>query len=153
MSRISTLRALAVASLVFFAVGCSDGGVTETLYADGNIDCPDHWAEDVSTPVGTVEYRAEAGGIEITVSLTDAESDTAYDVVVIPEAGACGDWAGAEGFPGLTTDQNGAGTLAFTYGAESGEQSVVLNIVSTGDEEIGRYHEIAPAGFTQVDVP
>ena len=150
---LTPLRDIGLAILLLFAVGCSASGTEETLYADGDINCPDHFAADLSTPVGTVDYLGVEGGIDVTVSLTDAEPTTVYDVVVIPEDGACDDWAGTEGFSGLTTDQDGSGTLAFTFAADSGEHSIVLNIVSTGDEDIGRYHEIAPAGFTQVDVP
>ena len=54
----------------------------QTLYGDGDITCPDHWAHDLSLPVGQVQYTPTPQGIEITVTLTEAWPDTEYYVEV-----------------------------------------------------------------------
>ena len=56
--------------------------IEQTLYGDGDINCPDHWAHDLSLPVGQVKYTPTPQAIEITVTLTQAWPDTEYDVVV-----------------------------------------------------------------------
>ena len=57
-------------------------GVEQTLYGDGDIHCPDHWAHDRSLPVGAVRYQPGEDGIEITVTLDQAWPDTDYYVEV-----------------------------------------------------------------------
>lgn len=56
--------------------------VTQTLYGDGNITCPDHWAHDLSLPVGQVQYQPGDDDIEITVTLDGAWPNTEYYVEV-----------------------------------------------------------------------
>ena len=89
--------------------------VEQTLYADGDITCPDHWAHDLSLPVGQVQYTPTPQGIEITVTLTQAWPDTEYYVEVNTDE-FCQD-GGSSGprFGGLVTDQRGAGSLTLTY--------------------------------------
>ncbi|HSO05457.1 MAG TPA: hypothetical protein VLQ92_13305, partial [Candidatus Limnocylindrales bacterium] len=89
--------------------------IEQTLYADGDITCPDHWAHDLSLPVGQVQYTPTPQGIEITVTLTQAWPDTEYYVEVNTDE-FCQD-GGSSGprFGGLLTDQDGAGSLTLTY--------------------------------------
>jgi hypothetical protein len=56
--------------------------VEQTLYGDGNITCPDHWAHDLSLPIGQVQYQPTPGGVEITVTLEQAWPNTEYYVEV-----------------------------------------------------------------------
>ena len=58
------------------------GSVEQTLYGDGNITCPDHWAHDLSLPVGQVQYRPTPDGLKITVTLERAWPNTEYYVEV-----------------------------------------------------------------------
>ncbi len=89
--------------------------VTQTLYGDGDITCPEHWAHDLSLPVGRVQYTPTPQGIEITVSLTGAWPDTQYYVEVNPDE-FCRDWPSARPeFASLVTDPDGAGSVTFTY--------------------------------------
>lgn len=64
--------------------------VVQTLYGDGDIRCPDHWAHDLSLPVGTVQYQPGESGIEITVTLDQAWPDTEYYVEVNTDAFCAG---------------------------------------------------------------
>jgi hypothetical protein len=89
----------------------------QTLYGDGAIQCPEHWAHDRSLPVGHVQYTPTAQGIEITVTLTQAWPDTEYYVEVNTDQ-FCEGQEGVTGdrqFGGLVTDGDGAGSLTFTY--------------------------------------
>jgi ketosteroid isomerase-like protein len=56
--------------------------VSQTLYGDGDIHCPDHWAHELSLPVGQVRYRPTSNGLEITVTLEQAWPNTEYYVRV-----------------------------------------------------------------------
>ena len=89
--------------------------IEQTLYADGDITCPERWAHDLSLPVGQVQYTPTPQGIEITVTLTQAWPDTEYSVEVNTDE-FCQD-GGSPGprFGGLVTDQDGAGSLTLTY--------------------------------------
>ena len=89
--------------------------VEQTLYADGDITCPDHWAHDLSLPVGQVQYTPTPQGIEITVTLTGAWPDTEYYVEVNTDE-FCQDRPSASPeFGGLVTDPEGAGSVTLTY--------------------------------------
>jgi hypothetical protein len=154
---------------------------TQTLYGDGDIDCPDHWAHDLSLPVGTVQYTPTGQGIEITVTLTQAWPDTEYYVEVNTDQicrGEGGVYAGPS-FEGLITDGEGAGSLTLTYTGTSGEAARLpavallagddgaVWVLSTapgwlepGNRAPGEEAEweglrlLAPdGGFTQVDLP
>jgi hypothetical protein len=91
--------------------------ITQTLYGDGDIHCPDHWAHDRSLPLGQVQYIPTAQGIEITVTLTQAWPDTGYNVKVNTDQFCQGqeDGSGSQQFGGLVTDGDGAGSLTLTY--------------------------------------
>ena len=56
-----------------------------TLGADGSIDCPDHWAQDLSLPIGSVIYCPESDAVEITVTLDQAWLNWVYFVEVNTE--------------------------------------------------------------------
>ena len=93
--------------------------IEQTLYGDGDITCPDHWAHDLSLPVGQVQYTPTPQAIEITVTLTQAWPDTEYDVDVNTDqfcrtGGSADSWDESD-FGGLTTDRDGAGSLTLTY--------------------------------------
>ena len=89
--------------------------VAQTLYADGDITCPEHWAHDLSLPVGRVQYTPTPQGIEITVTLTGAWPDTQYYVEVNTDE-FCQDRPSASPeFARLVTDPDGAGSVTFTY--------------------------------------
>jgi hypothetical protein len=89
--------------------------VTQTLYADGDITCPEHWAHDLSLPVGQVQYTPTPQGIEITVTLTGAWPDTQYYAEVNPDE-FCRDRPSASPeIARLITDPDGAGSVTFTY--------------------------------------
>jgi hypothetical protein len=90
---------------------------TQTLYGDGEITCPEHWAHDRSLPVGQVQYTPTAQGVEITVTLTKAWPDTEYYVEVNTDQLCQGqqDGTGDRRFGGLVTDGDGAGSLTLTY--------------------------------------
>jgi hypothetical protein len=89
--------------------------IEQTLYGDGDITCPDHWAHDLSLPVGRVRYTPTRQGVEITVTLTDAWPDTEYDVAVNTDEFCPGGAYPGPGFAGLVTDGDGAGSLTLTY--------------------------------------
>jgi hypothetical protein len=154
---------------------------TQTLYGDGEITCPDHWAHDRSLPVGQVQYTPTAQGVEITVTLTRAWPDTEYYVEVNTDQicqGEAGVFAGPS-FGGLVTDAEGAGSLTLTYTPTTREASRLpavallagddgaVWVLSTapgwlepGDRAPGQEAEweglrlLAPdGGFTQVDLP
>jgi hypothetical protein len=79
--------------------------VTQTLYGDGDITCPDHWAQDLSLPVGRVRYQPSDDHIEITVNLDGAWPNTEYFVEVNTDT-CCRTWMSGlgdgelyEGFP------------------------------------------------------
>lgn len=89
--------------------------IAQTLYGDGDINCPDHWAHDRSLPVGQVQYTLTPQAIEITVTLTHAWPDTEYDVSVKTDQ-FCPEGAQASSYSErLTTDRDGAGSLTLTY--------------------------------------
>lgn len=71
-------------------------GVEQVLYGDGDIHCPDHWAHDLSLPVGTVAYQPGEDGIEISVTLDGAWPQTAYYVEVNTED-FCDSWGSGDG--------------------------------------------------------
>ncbi len=93
--------------------------ITQTLYGDGDITCPGHWAHDLSLPVGQVQYTPTRQGVEITVTLTRAWPDTEYYVEVNTDQ-FCTTGRHAyrwedNHFGGLVTDADGAGRLTLTY--------------------------------------
>jgi hypothetical protein len=91
--------------------------ITQTLYGDGDIHCPNHWAHDLSLPVGQVQYTPTPQAVEITVTLTQAWPDTEYYVEVNTDQFCQGqqDGTGDRRFGGLVTDGDGAGSLTLTY--------------------------------------
>ncbi len=93
--------------------------VEQTLYGDGDITCPDHWAHDLSLPVGRVQYTPTPQAVEITVTLDRAWPDTDYYVEVNTDqfclAGGSADPREGNHFVGLTTDRDGAGSLTLTH--------------------------------------
>lgn len=90
---------------------------TQTLYGDGAIACPDHWAHDLSLPVGRVQYTPTRRGVEITVSLSEAWPETEYYVEVNTDQ-FCQGGSGGRRFEGLITDGDGAGSLTLTYSGQ-----------------------------------
>ena len=127
--------------------------VVETLYADGSINCPDHWADDLSTPVGRVVFRPTTDGIHFHVVFTDAAPNWEYEVVVNLESGDFIEYNALQAFESLTTNKNGTGVFSGTFLADPGTYSIEVNVVSAqGDPLDPKYGEIGPSGFAQVTV-
>lgn len=127
--------------------------MVETLYADGSIGCPDHWADDLSTPVGKVVFRPTTDGVHFHVVFTDAAPNWQYEIVVNLESGDCIDWDAVQAFESLITDKNGTGVFDGTYLADPGTYSIEVNVVSEwGVTPNPKHREIGPAGFAEVTV-
>ena len=98
--------------------------IEQTLYGDGDIRCPDHWAHDLSLPIGQVQYTPTPQAIEITVTLDQAWPDTEYYVEVNTDQ-SCRAWESGSWdeirVPGLTTDRDGAGSVTLTYASRPPE--------------------------------
>jgi hypothetical protein len=134
--------------------------VEQTLYGDGDIHCPDHWAHDLSLPVGQVRYRPTQEAIEITVTLTQAWPDTEYYVEVntddfCPSFRGPGPWS--KRYFGLNTDRDGVGSLAIIDASGPGEHVVNVNVVATDEGGAQRAdprpREIGPDAFAELTVP
>ena len=126
-----------------------------TIFGDGEISCPDHRASDESLPVGTVEFQAGDGEIQVTVTLTDAAADWAYEVELWSDRSCA--TSGPLGLSSvqLVTDGSGAGALSFAVeGLGSGTYGVNVNISSGGNVPPDpRHREMGTAQFTEVIVP
>jgi hypothetical protein len=112
---------------------------TQTLYGDGDINCPDHWAHDLSLPLGQVQYTPTPQAIDITVTLSGAWPDTEYYVEVNTDQfcaiGASADTWGDNHFLGLVTDGDGAGSLTLTYAPASAPASRTPGVALLGGDD------------------
>jgi hypothetical protein len=125
----------------------------QTLYGDGSIDCPDHWADDTSTPVGTVEYTATDDGIRFRIVLTAAAANWTYAAEIGQQLGDCIDWDRSQYYPEFTTDNTGAAVFEGTYLLEPGTYWVNVNIGGGSVPPPNLKHrEIGPDGFVEISV-
>ena len=150
---ITVVLVLTVVSLT--AVSALPGdrrAVVATLYADGSVDCPDHWADDLSSPAGKVVFRTTADGVWFHIVFTDAAPNSEYNVAVNLEDGDC--ITGTQNFSGFTTNQNGKGVFSGTYITGPETYSIQVNVASIiGVPPNPKHREIAPAGFVEITVP
>jgi len=83
------LAVLVGATAAVAAPPSAQESAAQALYGDGSIDCPDHWADDTSTPVGAVEYTATKDGIHFRIVLTAAADNWTYAAEVGQQLGDC----------------------------------------------------------------
>lgn len=135
-----------------------NGGETvATVHGDGEISCPNHVADDLSLPVGTVAYFPGEGELRVVIRLTDAAPDRAYGVQLWSDE-SCDlvehSWAPLGTSQRLTTDGNGAGELDHVFtGIPPGTHRVNVNLVTeTDSHDDPRHREMGAATFTEVVV-
>ena len=122
-----------------------------TLYADGSIECPDHWADDTSTPVGQVTFRSTEYGIRFDIVLTAAAPNWDYEVAINQQAGDCINKS--QYFSGPATDENGDGSYGATYIAGPGSYAIQANVASAnGVPPNPKHREIGQNGFVSIRV-
>ena len=147
----------ATATMAASASAAPDGNpsaAVTTIYGDGDVSCPGHYADDLSTPVGRVVFRPVEDGVHFRIILNNAAPDWTYGVAVNLELGDCIDFDAVQSFTGLTTNKNGVGRLTGTYVTEPGTYSIQVNVVSAdGVPDNPLHREMAPARFVQVTVP
>lgn len=136
------------------------GGTVVTVHGDGNINCPNHVADDLSLPVGTVQFHPGPGQIRVIVTLTDAAPHRNYTLDLWSDAG-CATFSGPEGLPVgawtsdrvLRTDGEGAGELDHVFtGIDPGVHRVNVNLVTEPEPNDPRHREMGAATFTEVVV-
>lgn len=140
----------------------------KTLYGDGDIHCPNHWADEAAIPVGSVEFRPSEGAISVAVELTDAATDMEYRVEVFTLETMCEPGNATWQWPAwnlptepvFTTDESGAGGLEFVVeNVDPGTYRLNVNVVQNGWEDDWpttqniQLREIGGAGFSEVTVP
>ena len=152
MVRVTALIVVCVGLLA----GCAAEGVEATIYGDGDVTCPNHWAQDESLPVGTVTFRPTNDGLDIEVDLTDAAPNWTYNAEVLP-ADFCETGTILAGVIGeLLTDDTGAGRLEVSVPVEPGAYELTVNVVSEPNDNVPedpRLREMSPSGLTEVVVP
>lgn len=132
-------------------------GTVVTVYGDGAISCPNHVADDLSLPVGTVEFQPGPGQIRVIVTLTDAAPGHDYRVELWSDQGCdpgegppAGAWAANQA---LTTDETGAGVVDHVFtGIDPGTHRVNVNLSTEPDPDDHRHREMGGATFTDVVV-
>jgi hypothetical protein len=144
--------------LIVLLAGCSGGAVEATIYGDGDVNCPDHWAQDESLPVGTVTFRPTDAGVDVEIVLTDAAPNWTYSVEVLPEDFCVSEEVLLASDVELVTDEDGAGQIRFAVtGLTPGTTyRLLVNVVSEPSTEVPedpRLREMAPAGLTEVAIP
>jgi hypothetical protein len=144
-----------------------------TIYGDGSIRCPDHRADDLSLPVGTVVFQPGDGEIRVTVTLTDAAPNASYEFIEVWSDESCTTHLpmplGPRNDPFIETDENGAGGTTFLIpGVGPGTYRLNVNLCcgappggvpdATGPQGPGsvpedfRHREMGTAQFTEVTV-
>ena len=142
---------------MFVLSGCDAGSreIEVTLYGDGDISCPDHWADDTSLPVGTVLYQPGEGELVVSVDFTEVAPSTGYEVSLWKDD-SCED---EEPFytPPWTFRSNdqGVGSGQFVLSnLEPGTYQFSLNVVPFDDgADDPRLEEIATPEFSKVVIP
>jgi hypothetical protein len=140
----------------------------QILYGDGDIHCPNHWADEEAIPVGSVEFRPSEGAIAVAVELTDAATDMEYSVEVFTPEMMCEpgrvtwtwpSWS-MPTEPVFMTDESGSGELEFVVeNVDPGTYRLNVNVVQNGWEDNWpttqniQLREIGGAGFSDVIVP
>ena len=163
LTKRKSLTAAVVAVLVFSGTAAlADNGseaAVATLYGDGDIDCPDHVADNLSTPVGQVVFRPTADGYWMNVVLTNAAPNWVYDVSVNLDVGNGQDpedcFLGADTYEGaLTTNSNGVGVFQASSDLFSGDLLIQVSIGSGENVPPNPLHrEIGQSSFVGITVP
>jgi hypothetical protein len=162
--RIRRVLAVAVAALFVFSgtaalAGSGNKAVVATLYGDGDINCPGHVADDLSTPVGKVAFRPTTDGYWMNVVLTNAAPNWEYNVAVNLDVGNGEDeddcFLGVDEYEGaITTNSQGVGVFRASSDLFSGDVLIQVNIGSAEGVPPNPLHrEISQASFVQITVP
>ncbi len=160
--RTSLIAAVIAVTLISGSIALADdgnGAVVATLYGDGNIDCPGHVADELSTPVGHVVFRPTSDGYRMNVVLTNAAPNWEYHVSVnldVGEGQAKEDcFLGADSYEGaLTTNSQGAGVFQASSDLFSGD--LLIQVVISSGENVPPnplHREIGHSSFVGITVP
>ncbi len=128
------------------------GTVNQTLYADGDISCPDLFADDTTRPAGQITYTPVPGGVEIQILLENAAPNWPYILYLQrPNSVDCG--IGLDAIP-FTTDAQGRGELTATLPLARGSYSIGVNISYDIIEPPDSQHrEISTSSYATLTVP